>query len=221
MTPADGTQTDRSTRRRFVKLAGTAGLLGGVSGILGRSGSSTAARGGATFIQETPDPEYTIKLGGKVEAWKGIAPEAIAGEDNPTLELTEGETYTLYWVNVDGQPHNIAIEDSDGNKLQVLNPLDVSEDEVQITTVAEGTPGTETTGTETAGTETTAAETMGTETTAGTEAGTGTPGELVTETEIISGVGRVQGVEFEASSEMATYRCLVHPTTMVGDVSVE
>ena len=43
---------------------------------------------------------------------------------------------------------------------------------------------------------------------------------LVAETEIISGQGAVQGVRFEASEEMAQYICIVHPNTMVGDVSV-
>ncbi|WP_226022780.1 cupredoxin domain-containing protein [Halomicrobium salinisoli] len=46
-------------------------------------------------------------------------------------------------------------------------------------------------------------------------------GEDIVRSEIISEEGATQTVEFEATEAMAEYLCEVHPTTMLGDVSVE
>lgn len=45
--------------------------------------------------------------------WTAKAPEAIAGADNPTLVLTEGERYTIGWDEGDGRVHNMELRGSD------------------------------------------------------------------------------------------------------------
>ncbi|ELY58463.1 blue (type 1) copper domain-containing protein, partial [Natronococcus amylolyticus DSM 10524] len=45
----------------------------------------------------------------------GIEPEAIEGEQNPTLILEEGEEYEIGWPEGDGVRHNIEIWDEDGD----------------------------------------------------------------------------------------------------------
>ncbi|WP_111641248.1 ThuA domain-containing protein [Marinimicrobium alkaliphilum] len=62
---------------------------------------------------EAFDPAQTIRIKGDMGGWTGIAPESIKGVRNPTLVLTEGETYTLEWLNADGVYHNFAVA-SDG-----------------------------------------------------------------------------------------------------------
>ncbi|ELZ16162.1 blue (type 1) copper domain protein [Haloterrigena salina JCM 13891] len=52
-----------------------------------------------------------IGLGGETQAWQGAIPEQIAGEENPTLTLQEGEAYEITWENLDGAGHNIQILD--------------------------------------------------------------------------------------------------------------
>ncbi|GAB3674804.1 hypothetical protein GCM10028856_31020 [Halopiger thermotolerans] len=100
----------------------------------------------------------SIELGGQTSGWVGVAPEAIADETNPTLELQEGTTYELTWENLDGAPHNFVIESEDGEELE--------------------------------------------------------------RTEIMTAEGETQTLEFEATSDMATYFCEPHRPTMNGDISV-
>jgi glucose/arabinose dehydrogenase len=129
------------SRRRILQGAAAAGGL--------------AALGAHGQAQEETE---SIELGGVTSGWVGRAPEEIAEEENPTLQLTEGQTYELTWENVDGLPHNVVIIDGDGNELE--------------------------------------------------------------RTEIVSGEGETQTLEFEASSEMAQYLCEVHPNTMRGSIEV-
>ena len=44
--------------------------------------------------------------------------------------------------------------------------------------------------------------------------------EVLEETERMSGEGETQTHTFEATEEMAQYRCEPHPTTMVGDIEI-
>ncbi|WP_049997036.1 PQQ-dependent sugar dehydrogenase [Halococcus sediminicola] len=90
-------ERSRATRRRFLSLT-AAGALAGVA---------TAGRGRA---QET----RTIELGGKIAGWQGRAPESIAGEENPTLDLETGVDYRITWTNLDGMGHNFALVDGNG-----------------------------------------------------------------------------------------------------------
>ncbi|MCU4754489.1 plastocyanin/azurin family copper-binding protein [Halobacteria archaeon AArc-curdl1] len=64
---------------------------------------------------EDDDELREIKLGARVERWIGKHPEEIEEESNPTLELEEGQEYSLTWENLDGVGHNFVIEDEDGD----------------------------------------------------------------------------------------------------------
>ena len=199
--------TENTSRRRFLKAAAATGALAGLN---------------ATVLAQGQNEEV-IALGGLTSGWLGYRVPGEAAEEvpaNPTLNLQTGTTYTLLWRNVDGQPHNIAIQDSQGENLQVLEPLSVPTDvfeEVNGTAVNEsvslnvsdGNVTGVSTGNMTGGNMT------------GNMTGQQSTESLVSETEIISEQGAVQGVRFTASEEMATYICLVHPNTMVGDVALE
>ncbi|WP_255169046.1 PQQ-dependent sugar dehydrogenase [Natrononativus amylolyticus] len=110
----------------------------------------------AVAAQEALDGE--IELGGRRSAWVGQAPDEIADERNPTLRLTEGQEYTLTWENLDGDGHNVVIEDEDG--------------------------------------------------------------ENFLSTDIVSGVGTTQTVEFTAEAGMAEYYCAPHPSSMRGEIEL-
>lgn len=88
-------------RRRFLALT-TTGVLTGV---------------GTTNVRAQSQP-HKIRLGGRIGGWQGRAPDAIAGETNPTLTLDAGQTYELTWKNIDGQGHNFALLNSDGEVLK-------------------------------------------------------------------------------------------------------
>jgi len=197
--------TRQSSRRRFLKATAATGALAGLNA--------------AVLAQGQSGNEEVILLGGYTRAWQGYRLPGSAeatGSANPTLNLQEGTTYTLMWQNGDGVGHNFAIQDSGGNNLQVLEPLTVQPDvftqinETQssqnvtlevsdgnVTGVSNGTNGNMTDGGGQQSTE-----------------------SLVAKTEIISEEGAVQAVRFTATAEMAQYICLVHPNTMIGDVSV-
>ncbi|WP_192498428.1 twin-arginine translocation signal domain-containing protein [Halorussus halophilus] len=190
--------TRRQSRRRFLKAAAATSVVAGLN-------AAVLARG-----QETD--EQTILLGGRTSGWLGYRvpggePDA---DSNPTLNLQPGTTYTLLWKNVDAQPHNFAIQDSNGNNLQVLRPISVSADQFESMNQSAGN--------QTAGND---SGMMGNDSGMMGDNGTTTAGgELLAQTEIISEQGAVQGVQFTATEEMATYICLVHPNTMVGEVSL-
>ena len=101
MTSTDTTVPTEPSRRRFLRATAATGTLVGVGGLAG--------------AQSRPE---TIRLGGDIGGWRGRTPDAIAGETNPTLELKTETTYRITWENVDGQPHNVALLDNEGNTLQ-------------------------------------------------------------------------------------------------------
>lgn len=107
--PTQHTQNQRSRRtvgrRRFLGLT-AAGALAGVASRRGRAQSTR-----------------TIELGGRVAGWQGRAPDAIAGEENPTLELEAGVDYRITWTNLDGFGHNIALLDGNGEVLKRTNVM--------------------------------------------------------------------------------------------------
>ncbi|QCS43297.1 plastocyanin/azurin family copper-binding protein [Natrinema versiforme] len=57
------------------------------------------------------EPGSTVDFAGETSAWVGREPSAIAGVENPTLVLEEGESYTIGWSSGDGLAHNIEIRD--------------------------------------------------------------------------------------------------------------
>ncbi len=54
-----------------------------------------------------------IVLSATTSSWEGLEPELIAGQENPTLVLSEGNEYVLTWENADGQSHNLEIWNDD------------------------------------------------------------------------------------------------------------
>lgn len=88
-----------SSRRQFLAAAGAAGVA------LAAGGYASARQGNL------------IELGAAASGWEGRTPSAIEGETNPTLPLEAGRTYEVAWVNLDGLPHNLVIENADGGRL--------------------------------------------------------------------------------------------------------
>ncbi|WP_243700417.1 plastocyanin/azurin family copper-binding protein [Halorussus pelagicus] len=170
------------------------------------------------LAQDGGGGEEVIILGGETAGWLGWRLPGEGSENapsNPTLNLQAGTTYTLFWENVDGVGHNFAIQDANGNSLEVLEPLGVSSDVFQQ---INGTAPDQNVSLQISDGNVTG---VGNETGGNaTDDRQGTP-SLVAETEIITGEGSVQGVRFETSEEMAQYICIVHPTTMVGEVSIQ
>lgn len=193
--------TRNTSRRKF--MAATAA----VGAALGLNATVLAQDGG-------DEDEQYILLGGNTAGWD---PYRLPGDasveeasENPTLTLESETTYTLAWINVDGQPHNFAIQDSDGEPLQALQPVELEPEEFEELNQTEGNE------TEMEATET---EMEGDENESGEET-TVPEEELEDSTENVSEEGAVQAVRFTASDEMATYVCQVHPNTMQGDVEL-
>lgn len=91
--------------RRTVLTAGVAACTSLTAGCLGIGGSDKS-------------PEKTVFLGGRVNGWIGMYPNAIDGTTNPTLQLTPGTVYKIDWVNLDGKKHELIIKSKNGDELQ-------------------------------------------------------------------------------------------------------
>lgn len=139
----DFVSDDAVTRRTFVRATG-----------------ATAATAGAAVVgsDEAAGQAETYEFGGEVPGWQGRTPSEIEGEDNPTIELEAGTEYELWFENIDGAPHNIAVQDAEGNTLA--------------------------------------------------------------ESDTVSEEGATASITFTATPEMVQYICIIHPTTMVGDLEV-
>lgn len=55
-----------------------------------------------------------IVLEADAGGWRGLEPDAIAGERNPTLVLYESREYGITVRNGDGEPHVLELRDADG-----------------------------------------------------------------------------------------------------------
>ncbi|WP_232702872.1 PQQ-dependent sugar dehydrogenase [Halobacterium wangiae] len=102
--PADESWADGAlpvSRRSVLAGVGGAGVAFGLLGY-----------GAAAAIQQTE-----FRLGGEIGGWQGQTPASIEGVNNPTLELQDGQEYSIVWENLDGQPHNVVVVDADGNQL--------------------------------------------------------------------------------------------------------
>lgn len=96
---------DDRGRRTFLK---SSALLVGAAGMAGTAG----------LAQAQDDVVETFELEGNTPGWVGVSPAEIEGETNPTLEFGEvGGRYRVRWENGDGDPHNLAIRDADGENL--------------------------------------------------------------------------------------------------------
>jgi plastocyanin len=187
----DDSRSDSSpSRRRFLAVAG--------GSVLGLSAVS-AAQETTTTTTAQQEPATSFRFGGRVQAWMGRQPQDIADQENPTLQLRPGRVYEVTWENLDGQPHNWALKDEQGNNLPVIFP------DVQT-----GTVGTQTT------TQTTTQMT-GT----ATQTTVAPPDDAIAVTDTVSEQGATQTLRFVATPEITTYICTIHPTTMVGDVEIQ
>jgi len=139
-------QTMSTGRRRFLQAAGIGATgLTGFGGLAAGQSDGTAntisleavsistgrnARGRSEYVWEDGEegvvkgpPEAVCDFVGGNHVWMGVAPDSIADITNPTLSLTAGETYTVEWTNTDGEEHNFAIADAEGNELLVSDTL--------------------------------------------------------------------------------------------------
>ncbi|MCU4926071.1 hypothetical protein OB905_08735 [Halobacteria archaeon AArc-dxtr1] len=53
-----------------------------------------------------------IVLESDEDGWRGLAPDSLQHELNPTLELDAGEEYTIGWLNGDGGAHSLVVEEA-------------------------------------------------------------------------------------------------------------
>ncbi|WP_459192876.1 PQQ-dependent sugar dehydrogenase [Halosimplex sp. J119] len=102
---ADETGNWLPSRRRFLEVGAATGAIAGLGNLaLGRQ-------------------ERTYRFGGEVSAWMGQEPDAIADEENPTLELTAGTEYEVVWENLDGAPHDFTIQDDQGETITATETM--------------------------------------------------------------------------------------------------
>lgn len=71
------------------------------------------------------DPDETIVFEGYITHWEGVEPDPLAGEENPTIVLQEGEEYEMRWINGDDQFHNLEIWDEDEEIVDDLVTEDI------------------------------------------------------------------------------------------------
>jgi len=175
----DDQQTQTQSRRRFLTVAG--GTLVGMTAV----GSA----------QQNGSQSKSFQFGGRVQGWQGQAPNAIKGKKNPTLRLQTGHVYQVTWTNLDGQPHDFALRNSDDNNLKVIYP------NVQTNTNGGGNMG---------------GGNMGNGNMGG--GNTSPPNNAIAKTEIVNKKGATQTLRFVATKDIEHYICTVHPTTMKGKV---
>ena len=102
--------TRKRTRRRALRtLAG--GALTASAGCLKLD---TSALRSPPF---GPDETAEYRLGATTSAWVGLEPPIIAQLRNPTLEFAPEQRVEITWVNLDGNPHQLLVEDSTGDVL--------------------------------------------------------------------------------------------------------
>ncbi|NGM70581.1 PKD domain-containing protein [Natronolimnobius sp. AArcel1] len=70
---------------------------------------------------------------GEVQAWTGVEPAFIEGDENPTITLIEGQEYDFTWINADGVVHNLEIRDEDDEIIDDYQSDDVEEEGEETT----------------------------------------------------------------------------------------
>ncbi|GAB7020384.1 PQQ-dependent sugar dehydrogenase [Halostagnicola bangensis] len=81
-----------------------------------KSAAATGVAASFTTIGTAQEGE-TFELDGFSEGWVGQAPDEIAEEENPTLQLEVGQTYVVEWTNADGTPHDFVILNAEGDAI--------------------------------------------------------------------------------------------------------
>ncbi|NGM68201.1 PKD domain-containing protein [Natronolimnobius sp. AArcel1] len=69
-----------------------------------------------------------IVFDGYTHHWAGLEPDAIAGDENPTLILEEGGEYTMEWINADGVTHDLQIWDESDDVVDDLATDSINEE---------------------------------------------------------------------------------------------
>ncbi|MDS0478531.1 hypothetical protein [Natrinema sp. 1APR25-10V2] len=102
--------TGVATSTAFVAGCGGGGNGNGGNGGGGNGGGGNGGGGSGYEIE----PGTEIDFSGQTSYWEGLAPSPIEGEQNPTLILQSGETYTIGWSEGDGAAHNMELRNSSG-----------------------------------------------------------------------------------------------------------
>ncbi len=123
------TKSPKSQRRTILKAVG--GLAG--AGVLGRiamaqdtqTTETTDTTNGGTETTDggtetTNGDERVVILGGRTDAWLGLAPGVIERADNPTIGLAPGERYRVVWINLDGARHQLQILGEENGEEDVV-----------------------------------------------------------------------------------------------------
>lgn len=84
--------------------------------------TGVAAATVGTIIMATDDTKaqgvtQTYRFGGEVQGWQGRAPAEIEDSVNPSIELQAGNEHEFWFENIDGAPHNMTIQDAEGNTI--------------------------------------------------------------------------------------------------------
>lgn len=107
-------ENDRFSRRNVLRFGSAAGLAL-LAGCPDDNDEPDDDDDEPVDVEEWEDIDEFV-FEGRIEAWTGVEPEIIEGEDNPTLTLIEGEEYDFTWINADGVTHNLEIRD-DGDEI--------------------------------------------------------------------------------------------------------
>lgn len=97
------------SRRNVLRISAAAGVTTVIAGCLGDDDGGVSV-----------EPGTTVVFAGLSSQWEGKEPVDIDGMENPTLILEDGGEYEIGWDEGDGAPHNIAIHDEDGNRVDGL-----------------------------------------------------------------------------------------------------
>ncbi|MGQ3412893.1 plastocyanin/azurin family copper-binding protein [Natrinema sp. LN54] len=128
------------SRRTALKLTGAAASTALIAGCSSGDGNGNGNGNGDSNdgpVEIEPDTEILFKADSL--GWTGKSPSSIEGQENPTIALQEGETYTIGWDEGDGQGHNFAIyDDSEGvvgdySTEQVSEPGEDQVYEIEVT----------------------------------------------------------------------------------------
>ncbi|ELY86517.1 hypothetical protein C483_18945 [Natrialba hulunbeirensis JCM 10989] len=137
------TMTDQThTRRTVLQAAGATSVVALAAGCLSddEEENGTGNGGGNGEDDDDIDPSEwedvdTIELDGATGGWEGVAPDMIAGEQNPTVVLFEGQEYDFTWYNADSGTHNIEIWDEDEEIVDDYATDQVNDDEQTLSGV--------------------------------------------------------------------------------------
>ncbi|OIB55483.1 cupredoxin domain-containing protein [Natrialba sp. SSL1] len=123
------------SRRTALKLTGAAAATALVAGCSDddtddENGAENGDENGGDDIDPSEWEDVdTIELDGATGGWEGVAPDMIAGEQNPTIVLFEGQEYDFTWYNQDSGTHNIEIWDEDEEIVDDYATDQVNDDE--------------------------------------------------------------------------------------------